>query len=162
MHYWPIPGQEEANDYDPSLPAGVVRAVREPRTGVGLRIPSSGAKWFYNQRGNGRRVNLHVRVAGRANQRYAVLSRDYLRANPATAVAYGQVKLTLAAYHADDVEAYYAIKDRCATLSWVELRTGPQPPVGSAGLQTSDAVPLAVCSEAADTAGSPSGFTPAR
>ncbi len=27
-----------------------------------------------------RRVNLHVRVAGRANQRYALLFRDYLRA----------------------------------------------------------------------------------
>jgi GrpB-like predicted nucleotidyltransferase (UPF0157 family) len=50
-------------------------------------------------------------VTGRANQRYAVLFRDYLRANPAMAVAYGQVKLALAAYHADDVEAYYAIKD---------------------------------------------------
>jgi len=73
--------------------------------------PEQWSKWFYNQRGDGRRVNLHVRVAGRANQRYAVLFRDYLRANPATAVAYGQVKLALAAYHSDDVEAYYAIKD---------------------------------------------------
>jgi GrpB-like predicted nucleotidyltransferase (UPF0157 family) len=73
--------------------------------------PEQWRKWFYNQRGDGRRVNLHVRVAGRANQRYAVLFRDYLRANPAMAVAYGQVKLALAAYHADDVDAYYAIKD---------------------------------------------------
>ena len=52
-----------------------------------------------------------MRVAGRANQRYAVLFRDYLRTNPATAVAYAHVKLALATYHADDVEAYYAIKD---------------------------------------------------
>jgi GrpB-like predicted nucleotidyltransferase (UPF0157 family) len=73
--------------------------------------PEQWSKWFYNQRGDGRRVNLHVRVAGRANQRYAVLFRDYLRANPAMADAYGQVKLALAAHHADDVEAYYAIKD---------------------------------------------------
>lgn len=77
----------------------------------GAEDPEQWSKWFYNQRGDGRRVNLHVRVAGRANQRYAVLFRDYLRANPAMAGAYGQVKLALAAHHADDVEAYYAIKD---------------------------------------------------
>jgi GrpB-like predicted nucleotidyltransferase (UPF0157 family) len=77
----------------------------------GAEDPEQWSKWFYNQRGDGRRVNLHVRVAGRANQRYAVLFRDYLRANPAMAAAYGQVKLALAAYHANDVEAYYAIKD---------------------------------------------------
>ena len=52
-----------------------------------------------------------MRVAGRANQRYAMLFRDYLRANAAMADAYGQVELALAAHHADDVEAYYAIKD---------------------------------------------------
>ena len=77
----------------------------------GAEDPEQWSKWFYSQRGDGRRVNLHVRVAGRANQRYAVLFRDYLRANPATAGAYGQAKLALAAYHADDVDAYYAIKD---------------------------------------------------
>ena len=77
----------------------------------GAEDPEQWSKWFYNQRGDGRRVNLHVRVAGRANQRYAVLFRDYLRANSATAVAYGQVKLALAACHAEDVDAYYAIKD---------------------------------------------------
>lgn len=57
-----------------------------------------------------------MRVAGRANQRYAVLFRDYLRANPAMAGGYGSSagpsdKLALAVHHADDVEAYYAIKD---------------------------------------------------
>ncbi len=73
--------------------------------------PEQWSKWFYNRRGAAPRVNLHVRVAGRANQRYAVLFRDYLRANRAAAVAYGQVKLALAGYHAEDVEAYYTIKD---------------------------------------------------
>jgi len=97
----------------------------------GAQDPEQWSKWFYNQRGDGRRVNLHVRLAGRANQRYAVLFRDYLRANPATAVAYGQVKLALAIYHVADVEAYYAIKDLvcdvimggaedwAATMGWV-------------------------------------------
>jgi len=69
------------------------------------------SKWFYNERVEARRVNLHVRVAGRANQRYAVLFRDYLRANSAAAAAYGQVKVALADYHPEDADAYYAIKD---------------------------------------------------
>src|SRR5215813_13585381 len=43
--------------------------------------PAQWSKWFYNQRRTERRVNLHVRIAERANQRYAVLFRDYLRAH---------------------------------------------------------------------------------
>jgi GrpB-like predicted nucleotidyltransferase (UPF0157 family) len=73
--------------------------------------PEQWRKWFYNERGSPRRVNLHVRVAGRANQRYALLFRDYLRANAAATAAYGQVKMALARYHAENDEAYYAIKD---------------------------------------------------
>jgi GrpB-like predicted nucleotidyltransferase (UPF0157 family) len=94
--------------------AGYERLTHTTRDHVppgGAEDPEQWSKWFYKQRGDGRRVNLHVRVVGRANQRYAVLFRDYLRANPAMAVAYGQVKRVLAAYHADDVEACYAIKD---------------------------------------------------
>jgi GrpB-like predicted nucleotidyltransferase (UPF0157 family) len=56
-------------------------------------------------------VNLHVRLQGRSNQRYALLFRDYLRAHPLAAVAYGQVKRALAHYHAEDIEAYYEVKD---------------------------------------------------
>jgi GrpB-like predicted nucleotidyltransferase (UPF0157 family) len=73
--------------------------------------PEQWRKWFYNERGGARRVNLHVRVAERANQRYAVLFRDYLRANAGATAAYGQVKMALAGYHAENDEAYYAIKD---------------------------------------------------
>jgi len=58
-----------------------------------------------------RRVNLHVRLQGRSNQRYALLFRDYLRAHPRAAAAYGQAKTALAHYHADDIEAYYGVKD---------------------------------------------------
>src|SRR5512138_2025127 len=73
--------------------------------------PGQWRKWFFNERGGARRVNLHVRVAERANQRYAVLFRDYLRANAEATAAYGQVKMALAGYHAENEEAYYAIKD---------------------------------------------------
>lgn len=75
-----------------------------------IEDPRQWAKWFYKPR-QGRAVNLHVRVAGCANQRYALLFRDYLRANAAAAAAYQQVKLALAQHHADDVDAYYAVKD---------------------------------------------------
>jgi GrpB-like predicted nucleotidyltransferase (UPF0157 family) len=73
--------------------------------------PEQWAKWFYNQGGTGRRVNLHVRLQGRSNQRYALLFRDYLRAHPRAAVAYAQVKVALARSHADNVEAYSDAKD---------------------------------------------------
>jgi GrpB-like predicted nucleotidyltransferase (UPF0157 family) len=79
-----------------------------PRGGV---EPGAWAKWFFTQRGDTRRVNLHVRLRGRANQRYALLFRDYLRVHATAASAYTQVKLALARYHADDIDAYYEIKD---------------------------------------------------
>lgn len=42
------------------------------------------------------RAHLHVREAGRANQRYALLFRDYLRTHPQSAEAYQRAKLVLA------------------------------------------------------------------
>ncbi len=56
-------------------------------------------------------MNIHVRVEGRPNQRYALLFRDYLRGHSATAAAYGLVKVHLAKCVADNVEAYYDVKD---------------------------------------------------
>lgn len=47
------------------------------------------------------RVHVHVRVAGRANQRYPLLFRDYLRAHRPAAEAYGLFKRRLAAICAD-------------------------------------------------------------
>lgn len=56
-------------------------------------------------------ANIHVREAGRFNQRYPLLCRDYLRAHPTAAAAYGTIKHALANRFPDDVEAYYDIKD---------------------------------------------------
>jgi GrpB-like predicted nucleotidyltransferase (UPF0157 family) len=48
----------------------------------------------------------------RANQRYALLFRDYLRGFPEIAQAYGQVKSAVVKYHPEaDMDAYYDIKD---------------------------------------------------
>jgi GrpB-like predicted nucleotidyltransferase (UPF0157 family) len=69
------------------------------------------AKWIFKPPAGSRRANIHVRCAGRANQRYPLLFRDYLRAHPASAEAYRQVKVALARLHPDDVDAYYDVKD---------------------------------------------------
>lgn len=60
---------------------------------------------------SGRRVHLHVRQAGRFNQRYPLLCRDYLRSHPLAAQAYGEIKRQLARYFPENMEAYYDIKD---------------------------------------------------
>ena len=58
-----------------------------------------------------RPVNVHVRIRGRANHRYALLFRDYLRSHPLAANDYAELKRSLAFYHPDDLEAYTVIKD---------------------------------------------------
>jgi GrpB-like predicted nucleotidyltransferase (UPF0157 family) len=69
-------------------------------------------KWIFKVEPGARKVNLHVRMPGRQNQRYALLFRDYLRAFPDVAQAYGQVKTAIVHYHPEDnMDAYYDIKD---------------------------------------------------
>ena len=63
-----------------------------------------------------RRTHIHIRQIGLPNHRYALLFRDYLRASPAAAANYALVKRELAARHADDVDAYYAVKDPVCDL----------------------------------------------
>ncbi len=58
-----------------------------------------------------RPTNLHIRVDGRANQRYSLLFRDYLRQHANVASAYAQVKKKLAQYHPENIEVYCDIKD---------------------------------------------------
>ena len=98
--------------------------------------PEQWRKWFFREQA-GRRVNLHVRLAGRANQRYPLLFRDYLRRHPAAANAYAQVKLALARLHPDDIDAYYEVKDPVCDIimagaqAWaVETKWEPGPSDG--------------------------------
>ena len=77
----------------------------------GSTLGSDWQKWFFRSPADQRRVNLHVRVLGAANQRYPLLFRDYLRAHPAMAEAYARVKTALAKYHAEDIDAYLEVKD---------------------------------------------------
>src|SRR5262249_52478566 len=61
------------------------------------------------------RANVHVRVQGRANQRYALLFRDYLRAHPDAARAYEELKRGLAR-HLRDIGPYTDVKDPACDL----------------------------------------------
>lgn len=56
-------------------------------------------------------ANIHVREKCRFNQRYPLLCRDYLRAHPLAAKAYGAIKQQLALHFPTDEDAYYDIKD---------------------------------------------------
>ena len=87
------------------------------------------AKWYFNPPEGQRPTNLHVRVDGRANQRYPLLFRDYLRTHPASSAAYAELKRRLAQNLADidtypDVKdpavdlIYFAAQDWAAATSW--------------------------------------------
>jgi dephospho-CoA kinase len=54
--------------------------------------------------------NVHVRVAGRANERYALLFRDYLRANAPARGAWALFKIRLAEV-VPDPNSYGQVKD---------------------------------------------------
>ncbi|MFI5692688.1 GrpB family protein [Kribbella sp. NPDC051586] len=65
-----------------------------------------------------RRVNLHIRVAGHANQRYALLFRDYLRSHPETARAYAVFKQHAAALRLE-IGDYSDLKDPVCDLIYL-------------------------------------------
>ncbi|MEJ6002902.1 GrpB family protein [Paucibacter soli] len=90
--------------------------------------PGSEADWcklFFLQPAGKRRINLHVREAGRTNQRYALLFRDYLRAHPPTAAAYGQLKQRLAAGLANGKD-YPDVKDPAVDLIYFAAQAWAQ------------------------------------
>jgi GrpB-like predicted nucleotidyltransferase (UPF0157 family) len=73
-------------------------------------------KRYFKSSPDHRRTNLHVRATGRANQRYALLFRDFLRRHPESAAFYAEIKRSLVKYHADDTVAYVTIKDPVCDL----------------------------------------------
>jgi GrpB-like predicted nucleotidyltransferase (UPF0157 family) len=79
--------------------------------------PTAEDEWlkYFFHKSSPRRVNVHVRVAGKANQRYALLFRDYLRSSPASAEAYAQLKRGLAA-NLTDLRTYSDVKDPAVDL----------------------------------------------
>ena len=80
--------------------------------------PKLWVKFLFNQPKGQRRANLHVRIDAHPNQRYALLFRDYLRAHPNSATSIELIKREIVKRHADDVDAYYDIKDPVYDLIW--------------------------------------------
>jgi GrpB-like predicted nucleotidyltransferase (UPF0157 family) len=78
--------------------------------------PAEWTKLFLITRAGQRRTHVHIRQAGRRNQRYPLLFRDYLRAHPAAAESYRLIKVALARLHPDDMDAYYDVKDPVCDL----------------------------------------------
>jgi GrpB-like predicted nucleotidyltransferase (UPF0157 family) len=76
----------------------------------GASGPPSDWQKLFAEPARGRPINVHVRAAGRPNQRYALLCRDFLRDHSAAAEAYGLFKLRLAALGIDS-GVYADIKD---------------------------------------------------
>ncbi|MDF1667820.1 MAG: GrpB family protein [Planctomycetota bacterium] len=72
-------------------------------------------KRYFSYGPNKRPANIHVRAEGRANQRYALLFRDYLRAHRDMALAYEAAKRQLAK-HFDDTGVYSDVKDPICDL----------------------------------------------
>ena len=84
--------------------------------------PKLWAKFLFNQPKGRRRANVHVRINGNPNQQYALLFRDYLRTHPNSARSIELIKRELVKRHADDLEAYYDIKDPVYDLIWEAAR----------------------------------------
>jgi GrpB-like predicted nucleotidyltransferase (UPF0157 family) len=100
---------------DAALPA-IGWIPSEPRTDhtpPGMSIEPDGLQKRFATRtaDSDRQANLHIRVAGRFNQRYSLLCRDYLIEHPDAAAAYGELKRRLARHVAGDIGAFHEVKD---------------------------------------------------
>ena len=103
-------GYPEGTGFRDHEPPGAAASARDWR------------KRFFYQRDGERRANIHVRELGAANQRYALLFRDYLRAHPAAAEAYAELKRRLAR-GLEDPTTYAEVKDPACDLIWVAAET---------------------------------------
>lgn len=125
---------------DPAPSAALRAAGYEQRQTVGTdhqppKGPSGDGQWsklFFRERPGERRTHVHVRQVGRANQRYPLVFRDFLRVHPHASEAYLRTKRALAELAGDDRSAYADAKDPVCDLImvsadlWAE-RTGWSP-----------------------------------
>jgi GrpB-like predicted nucleotidyltransferase (UPF0157 family) len=93
-----------------------IRRDHRPPRSVGLE--TEWEKLMFNEPPGQRHTNTHVRILGRANQRYPLLFRDYLRTHPATADAYAELKRQLAKGLADP-QTYPDVKDPAVDLIYL-------------------------------------------
>jgi GrpB-like predicted nucleotidyltransferase (UPF0157 family) len=102
-------------DAQPLVDAGFEEIVglRDHRPPGANRPASDWEKRLFNPQNT--RSNVHVRVQGRANQRYALLFRDYLRTHQLSADAYAELKRGLAG-HLSDRGTHADVKDPACDL----------------------------------------------
>jgi GrpB-like predicted nucleotidyltransferase (UPF0157 family) len=110
--------QVTVRDFTPELQAAFEQAGytrlefnRDHRPPTSTAPDRDWEKQMYRPGPESRRMNVHVRRAGSANGRYALLFRDYLRAHPLASRAYAQVKMALAEHGPTDWDLYYDVKD---------------------------------------------------
>jgi len=96
----------------------VVQNIGNDHRPPGATGPDEDWRKLFFHAGSGRPVNLHVRAAGRPNQRYPLLFRDYLRAHPDSAAAYASLKRALAALGIDR-GVYADVKDPACDLIFI-------------------------------------------
>lgn len=70
-----------------------------------------------------RNANIHIRELGRLNQRYALLFRDFLRANPLHRDGYALIKTRLAEIFPESIDGYLYIKDPLMDMMFVMAET---------------------------------------
>ncbi|MBI4927519.1 MAG: GrpB family protein [Anaerolineae bacterium] len=103
---------------------------RDHRPAYARGPESDWEKWLFDPPLGQRRTHTHVRLLGRPNQRFPLLFRDYLRAHPASAEAYAELKRRLALNLADvrqypDTKdpavdlIYFAAEDWAAAVGWL-------------------------------------------
>ena len=84
-------------------------------------LPSDAREWrkiLFTEPSGARRTHVHMRVEGWANQRYALLFRDFLRTHAEEAAAYAAAKRALAAL-APDSGTYASAKDPVCDLVYL-------------------------------------------
>ena len=80
-------------------------------------------KRYFREPPGQRRTHVHVRRTGSFSEQFALLFRDFLRADPAAAQDYGQHKVVLAARFTHDRRGYLDAK---TPIIWDALRRADQ------------------------------------
>jgi GrpB-like predicted nucleotidyltransferase (UPF0157 family) len=103
-----------------------VEPFRSPLEAAGFRYRAANTertKRYFRERPGQRRTHIHVRRAGSFSEQFPLLFRDFLRADPAPALDYGQRKQALAARFTNDRPGYLEAK---LPIIWDVLRRADQ------------------------------------
>ena len=103
-----------------------VEPFRSPLEAAGLVYRAANTertKRYFREAPGQRRTHVHVRRAGSFSEQFALLFRDFLRADPTAALDYGRRKVALAARFTHDRHGYLEAK---LPIIWEVLRRADQ------------------------------------